>query len=199
MNENEAKDKSGVTDTAAGAGKTGKTVINSIKESYKESRDGLIGGRKKRDPDAPRPLRWYKCLIYFALFALALLGLYNAVVFISGTYWDMLGYPSVEIYEASGALKTADMVYGLAMGLSAVLSIVVRFRLAGYKREAPGNLIALLTLNAVCTILYYFVAMPKILYGTVDLSGALLGCGASCLTVYLNKLYFDKRAALFVK
>lgn len=150
---------------------------------------------------APSPndyqLKWHKFLIYFALWAGALLNAATGVRYITG---NIYGANVSAVYNRFPGLKTVDVVMGLLCIALAAYMLVVRFQLAGYKTGAPNKLVSLYLINAGINLVYLFAASASTGLSLSDLIDAtfwtsVIGSAAYAL---INKNYYDKRAALFV-
>ncbi len=145
-------------------------------------------------------MKWYKFLIYFALFAGAVLNLISGVSYLNGTFHDSeLGYEGAtkHVYLLYPGLKTADILYGIAIIIIAVLAVVTRFALAKYKKNGPTLLLVYYAVGVVAGAIYT-VAAKCIISENVDFTSAIISLGISVGMVILNKIYFDKRKHLFV-
>ena len=79
-------------------------------------------------PQNTYPMKWHKFLIYFQLFAAALVSLYNAVVCFRMVFLGL------------GTFGPWNVIYAIAGVICVVLAvwaIYVRFRLAGFRRNGP--------------------------------------------------------------
>ena len=124
------------------------------------------------------PMKWYKFLIYFALFASALLNLlYAGVSCAMGVRGTTIGFVLVAVYA-----------------FLAVFSIITRFRLAAYKRNAPQMVIWLYLLNLLAGIL------PLVITGTaIPWTTVIAQVIGTSVIVALNGAYFANRKSIFIK
>lgn len=147
-------------------------------------------------------MKWYKFLIYFALFFAALLNLANGVNYITGGIYEVQTNGDVNadmVYLVYEALKPVDVVFGLAMIGVAAFAIYTRMKLAKFKADGPNCLYILYAAGAILTLIYNIVAF--IITGETEiLSGSMIGSFiTSGVMIALNYVYFNKRKALFVK
>lgn len=146
------------------------------------------------------PMKWHKFLIYFSLWAGAVLDLLNAVRLFTGMTYTQSGLSLDYVYRAYPALKTVDVVFAIFFVGLAVFTIYTRFQLAGYKTGAPGKLISLYIVGFVVAIAYS-MAIASVLKVSIsdvigsDMLGSIIG---SVVMVAANKVYYGKRAHLFV-
>ena len=147
--------------------------------------------------DDGTPMKWYKFLIYFALFAGALINAINGFRMVSGSIYEG---QADWIYAVLDGLKTLDMIVGLGLIAVAALQIYTRFRLAGFYSNAPQLL--MLTYAAVVVVqLIYIIGIYMILPSStteyLNLTSDFIGIGISAVMIFVNKTYFDKRAHMF--
>ena len=154
------------------------------------------------------PMKWFKFLIYFEMWASALLNIISGITAFLGKNY---GADSDMIYSMFAGLKVADVVFGAVEILFAVYIIYVRFQLAGFKKNAPGKLLivyaAPLIASAVYLVVFFILvyngvsAMGGSLFDVVDVStfssmvGSIIG---TAIMILLTKTYFDKRKHMFV-
>lgn len=159
----------------------------------------------QQSPQRPAmPMNWFKFLIYFALFASAVLNLLSAIGILSGAvYGEVYGRKVADIlYEIVPSWKTLDMVMGaILLGLSA-LAVYTRFRLAGFHRNGPTLLYAVYGVNAGANLLYLIgvnslISESRLPIGELDSTSTIVGIVVSIAMIGVNYVYFQKRAAMF--
>ena len=74
-------------------------------------------------------MRWFKFLIYFSLFAGALLNLGNAVIYLTGSGYD--GKADL-VWAFFDGLKGLDTFMGIACILIAIFQVFTRFKLSSF-------------------------------------------------------------------
>ena len=137
-------------------------------------------------PQNTYPMKWHKFLIYFQLFAAALVGLYNAVVCFRMMFLGL------------GTFGPWNMIYAIAGVICVVLAvwaIYVRFRLAGFRRNGPKMYILFLAINCVFQVLNLVIAFGGDITTTSSAVGSVV---SSVLMLVLTNIYYKKRAELFV-
>ncbi len=150
------------------------------------------------DPrDDPRGMKWFKFIIYFQLFANALINLANAVAVLTGAPYQGA---ADTVYAVSPAQQAVDIVYGVLCLALAVLGVCTRFALSGFKRRGPGLYLGLIAGNILVPILYMllssvFTHIP--LTSRLDVNG-VVSLAANVAMLVVNRIYFDKRSDLFV-
>ena len=149
-------------------------------------------------PDA-YPLKWHKFLIYFALWAGAILNAVQAIRSMTGGNYLEVGMTGEEVYQRFSGLRTVDMVAGLLLLAIAAYGIYVRFQLAGFKIGAPAKLtvlyIALAAYNLIYSVLACNAMNVELSAVSSNLVGSMIG---SVLMVVINRVYYNKRMELFV-
>lgn len=147
----------------------------------------------------PMPMGWYKFLIYFSLFAGAVMNLITGIMMLSGSHY---GENSALVYAMIGDLKEFDSVMGIvAIGL-AVFGIFTRFQLSGYKKSGPMMVMILYIAVAVYNAAYVIGLqniLPSLVSGYVDFTSSYSSIASSIVFAIVNYIYFKKRAHLFVK
>lgn len=137
-------------------------------------------------PQNTYPMKWHKFLIYFQLFAAALVSLYNAVVCFRMMFLGL------------GTFGPWNMIYAIAGVICVVLAvwaIYVRFRLAGFRRNGPKMYILFLAINCVFQVLNLVIAFGGDITTTSSAVGSVV---SSVLMLVLTNIYYKKRAELFV-
>ena len=116
------------------------------------------------------PMAWYKWLIYFSLFAGAVMNAITGLLLLTGKFYSFVIGIAVKIaamiysvpeyyiegsfpfpiehidkylYEASPALQFLDITYGIMVVGLVVLGIYTRFALSGYKSNGPKMIVTL--------------------------------------------------------
>lgn len=144
-------------------------------------------------------MNWFKFLIYFSLFAGALMNLSQGFLYLTGSIYETLdGIDSSWVYMLYEDLESADKLYGLLLIAVAVIDIVARFSLAGFKKNGPMLINIAYILPIVSSVIY--VIMVSGVVG--DLTDATLTSFSSIITgiifMLANAVYFKKRKHMFV-
>lgn len=151
-----------------------------------------------------RPMAWFKFIIYFQLFANAACNLIIAFMWITGLHY---GESAELYYETCPPLKVIDVIYGLSCIACAAGAIVVRQKLAHYKKNAPawyiGFIVVSLTIGQISSVADYLaVTFASEGYLEIKLAELLRNVvfvvAGICFLVPLNYVYFRKRKDLFV-
>ncbi len=149
----------------------------------------------------PFPMKWYKFLIYFLLFAGAVVNIAFGFNYITGDIYTVQSDTKVTgemVYAVFGSgLKTVDVLYGVFGILIAVFGFYTRSRLAKYKANGPTCLYVLYIISAVAGLLY-LIAVKSIVGTDLDIpSTTIVSAVTSFVMVLLNVIYFNKRKSLF--
>lgn len=150
--------------------------------------EGVMGQREL-------PMKWYKFVIYFQLFAAAIFSLYHGLMRITGLQY---GTNADQVYNFFGmGLRALDIFFGIMPILAAVAALYVRHCLNKFKKNAPLLYLAVFILNGAIEIIYAFVLLL-----IVGVNGEAVGqiiVQVFGLGVYyaLNYIYFKKREHLF--
>ena len=146
------------------------------------------------------PMKWYKFLIYFGLFASAFSYFVMGIMYLTGGIYSSQGVNAEWVYRFAGSsLKTIDMLYGVACFALCAYSIVVRQKLANLQVGAPKALNTFYIVNGGATVVYCLLFMA--VYTSTDqitsqIVSAILGMAIS---IAINNAYFSKRAHLFTR
>lgn len=150
--------------------------------------------------NADLPMKWYKFLIYFLLFANAISKLADGIFCIIGIDGGILSETFFEGCMFTGKYRAIDIVYGIICIIMSVAAIYVRIRLAKFKEDAPKIYITYDIISSVVYFVYNLLIM--IILENAEISsviGEIIGTvvGES-LYVYFNVLYFKKRKHMFI-
>ena len=145
-----------------------------------------------------KPMKWFKFLIYFSLFASAFLNGINGFRQLTGSIY---GDEKELIYDAIEGLQALDMFVGAALIALAALAIFTRFRLAGYHKNGPDLVTLMYASTIIINVIYYIgiaIVLPDDIADAVNTSSLITGSLTSIAMIFINKTYFEKRASLFV-
>lgn len=147
------------------------------------------------------PMKWYKFLIYFALFFGAFYEFIMSINYMTGTIYfaQTNGQASAEaVYSTYGyGLKFLDVLYGILLLGTAVYSIITRNRLAKFKKNAPMLLYILYGSGLVFSLIYMIGF--SVITGVNAINSSLVSSLISTIIcLILNYKYFTKRESLFV-
>lgn len=148
---------------------------------------------REPQPQGP-PLKWFKFIIYVQLFLSALGNLVTGIQLLTGLAYGSL---RADVYAAYPALRPVDVVMGLlSLGLM-VWALVVRQKLARFRRGAPK--LYLLWIGVSMGVALIYLVAASLVLGQLVMTGAIVGSLAgNVVLILLNRVYFRKREQLFV-
>ena len=143
-------------------------------------------------------MKWFKFLIYFGLFAGAVMSALNGYLLLTGGHYQ--GQAEL-VYRYFGDLKTLDLFIGLASLVSAGVLVYARFQLSGFRKNGPVALMITYGLSAAVNLIYVIGAnsiLSDAAGVSLDMSSTIASVITSVAMIFVNKAYFDKRSHLFV-
>ncbi len=152
-------------------------------------------------PIVQHPMKWFKFLIYFALFFGAFANLVLGLNYISGGIYPVQtnGQVTADMVYGfyGGGLKTLDVFYGVIMVAIAGFGIFTRFRLSKYKADGPKCVYIIYASGAVSTLIYNIALFAVNGLNQIFTVSSITSLVVSALFVFLNYRYFTKRKELF--
>lgn len=159
-----------------------------------------------------KPMKWYKFVIYFQLFAVAVIEVFMAIACFSGSDVILAGLFDYDetvpriLYEIVNGLPIVLTCKGIISIFMAVLAIITRQKLACFDEQGPKLYVNLCLINAGITFLYIviIIAMISQALGTTDGMATTIAekvgenCTVSIVLYVLNRIYFNKRKEYFV-
>lgn len=134
------------------------------------------------------PLKWHYFLTYFALWAGSILNLASGYVvfeFLS----DMMNRKSYFWYPEISVTGLA--IYGIMCVIFGIYGIVIRFKLANFRENAPQHLIAMNILSALIPLI-----VDKCF--SLDMGTSLTMLAGGIVAALINSKYYGKRSSLFI-
>ena len=140
---------------------------------------------------------WYKFVIYFQLFASALINGIAGIVALTGAHYE--GEADL-VYTFIPSLSTVDKLYGIVLIALAVFAIIVRFQLAQFKKTGPKFYLLLLLISGIASLIYLIAAGAIVSdFGIeIEYSSQISQLIVSAALLVANYIYFQKRSNLFV-
>lgn len=182
--EEEMENSAVVHQTAKSEVKDSSVVLQSTESEVQGTKEGLS-------------MRWFEFIIYIQLFLNMALNLFNAVNLISGNIYRTRGLEAVAVYDMYPGMQMLDKLRGIMYLAFIVFVIIVRQRLAKYKKNGPQLYLAFLVVQMlVLGIVFDFIAYLMIQNGnfaSIIRSVVLFG-----IVFVGNKIYFNKRKDLFI-
>ena len=154
--------------------------------------------------DNPLGMKWFKFLIYFGLFFGAVANLVYGISHINGAIWKISTGNLVDaqdMYRVYGSgLKALDIFAGVGMLGCAVLQIVTRFSLAGFKKSGPTLVTACYAVGMVISAVYSIGVMAIASDSGIEIgtSSMFAELAINLAVLGANITYFKKRSHLFI-
>lgn len=137
---------------------------------------------------------WFKFLINFALWASAVLNVWNGIQMLTGLTY---GSDAELVYAYLPALRIYDIACGVLLLACAAFAIFTRFQLARFRKIGPICLYVLYIAQELISIVYAAVAAALIGDSSV-LGETIVSTITVVVMVVINVIYFRKRSHLFV-
>ena len=150
--------------------------------------------------EKPMPMGWFKFLIYFALWAGAVLNLINAVSMLNGTMYG--GEKEAKlVYALFEDMQTLDTICGAFLIVVAIFGVFTRFQLSGFKKNGP-TCVTILYIGVIAFDLAYIIGctsiLPEKVVAEMNFSSMISSIAISAAFMFYNISYFKQRAHLFV-
>ena len=140
---------------------------------------------------------WLKFIVYFQLFAFAIIELFNGIGFLSGSVY---GEYADLMYAAFPALFPLDKFMGAICLMLCVLGVVTRFMLTGLKRYAPWLYLGVYLCNLVQSLIYLAIVSGITglsIWNFFDVSD-VAQLISSIVMIAVNFVYFKHRMNAFI-
>lgn len=140
------------------------------------------------------PMKWYKFISYVQLPLSVLVLIATALMYIAGSHYE----DSKDlVYLLFPALKTIDILMGIACLLLAAVSGVVCMKMIKMKRDAVKFYLLSLAISAIISMLY--VLFTSICIKEITLTSNLTSTFiVQIVMIFINKSYFEKRKQYFI-
>ena len=147
---------------------------------------------------AENEMKWFKFLIYFVLFADAVMRIADGVMKVTG------GVSRGGMYDAYGFLKPVDIVFGIVSFGLAAFCVYTRFQLSGFKKNSPKLFYLLNILITVYSVAYdivylVIVSLEANKFFASDVIDLVITVVSMGLYIFFSAVYFDRRRHLFEK
>ena len=156
------------------------------------------------------PMKWHHFLVYFGIWACAVLNLVQGILYITGLQYENIeGYEAINkdvVYFAFPSMQTVDIAFSIGMFVCSAFALFVGYAMLNFKKGAPTLLNALyITVAAVS--LAYCIAVVIILTSEsnadIETIAPIISASAgiavgSIIAIIANTTYYKKRAHLFV-
>ena len=147
-------------------------------------------------------MKWYKFIIYVQLFLSALTGLVNGIKYITGSVYGNASERET-VYELFPSMKTVSTITGILMLAAAVVAIIARQKLAGFKHDGPMFYYITCGISIGASLIYCIAAYSELskyswLVDTSSyLAGSIIGILISVGLLIANIIYFGHRKDMF--
>ncbi len=142
------------------------------------------------------PMKFYKFMIYFSLFAAAVVSYISGLTLVTGLQYGGL---ADQVYAVFPMMKMIDIIYGLFTFGYATYVIFVRQALAKYKIDAPKMVSIMYIVNLASAIIYVILIS---LVSQISIFELLMEDICSLLSTIIfwviTTIYFNKREHLFI-
>lgn len=142
-------------------------------------------------------MKWFKFVIYAQLFLSAAASLLNAFALFTGASY---GDSADLVYTFYSGLRAVDILFAIIYVALAGAAIYVRMRLAKFRRDAPSLYLMFLAASLAAQILYAVFVMVVIGISPIDMFdiSTVTSTITTVVLIVANKVYFERRAHLFV-
>ena len=145
------------------------------------------------------PMKWHNFLIYFSLWAGAVLCVINGVMMLTGMHYGG-GSDTRMVYAFYEGLKAIDVLFGLVYLACAVAYIITRFKLAKLERQGAKLVVLIPMIMAALNLVYPLLASMVTGLSMGDLmDSSVIGSivGGIALSIY-NKKYYEERDSILI-
>ena len=147
------------------------------------------------ESDVKLGMKWYKFLIYFLLWAGAILNFLNAIAMLTGSIYEAEGVPAHTVYDVFPELKSIDLIFGILLIALSIYQIVVRFALAKFKHNAH-SMLKQMYICSICWEMLYAILVTNAIGSSVIIE-ALVSSAVRFVIILIDEKYFKNRAHLF--
>lgn len=152
------------------------------------------------------PMKWYKFLIYFALFVSAILSFISGLDCLTGNIFSTYGWSANEAYTEYEGLKPLLTAMGTVSIIYGMYQLATRFCLAKKMKIGPKLVIMMYIISPTISMVFEIAAASFISSHTgqslsqsgLSVMGIVFNLAVGAAIAYANKIYFDRRSALFV-
>lgn len=151
------------------------------------------------NPAPEFPMKWHKFLIYFSLWAGAVLCVINGLMLLTGMHYGG-GSDTRMVYAFYSGLQAVDMIIGLVYLACAVAYIITRFKLAKLERKGAKLVVLIPMIMAALNLIYPLLASMVTGLSMGDLmDSSAIGSivGGVALSIY-NKKYYEERDSILI-
>ncbi len=140
-------------------------------------------------------MKWHRFLIYFTVWAGAVMNLYNGIFTLTGIKYYILGISPELVYQLiSKELQTIDIICGILFILLTLCQIIV-IHIAKFRKNAPTVLISVYTIIFLLEFFYTIVA-SSFLGSRIIIEFAFIATGNLAMIIF-NCYYFGHGKNMF--
>ena len=155
----------------------------------------------EKNEDKSLPMNWHNFLAYFSIWAGAVLNFFTGFSTMTGMSYGEL---KDQVYYTFKGIGFVDCFSGILIIALSIFGFYVAYSLLKKKKDAPKKLIELYIMGGVIKLLYNLI-IALIISGKIpnynlinSIATAVGAFLATLLFVVLNRIYYRKRAHLFV-
>lgn len=147
-------------------------------------------------------LKWHKFTIYFALFTLTAITLFVAVPFFIGKTHAVINgsqiiFNNAQIYAQHPMMQTYDILFGIFFVMYAILIVITRQKLAGFKKDALQLLYTCLVVSVLIPAAYAVTNIVVIGFLRIYFYLIVVSMIAAVILFLIYAVYYGKRKSLF--
>lgn len=148
-------------------------------------------------------MKWHKFTIYFVLFLGAICSLIMAIPYFTGKIHAIavngtqLVCNSAQIYARYPMMHTFDILIGIFLISYALLVVITRFKLAGFKKNAPRLLYATIAVSSLIDIAYALTCIAEMGCSPSLLLTIAFSVIFAIIAITIYAVYYGKRKTLF--
>lgn len=144
------------------------------------------------------PMKWYKFIIYVSLFLSAASLAWTGIQELTGLAWGGSDV-AAEVYAMFPFLRPVSIISGIISLALAVAALYVRQRLAKFRTGAPRLYLMFLVVQTVYAVAFLvaILAVSQMDLGDEQSANVLMQVLSSVFMIFINRVYFKKREALF--
>lgn len=170
-----------------------------IAESPEEVENIILKNNRDQTPPG---MRWYNFLIWFGLYAGAVLNMLEGLRMITGKMYQISGYSPEKIYQVFPLLRYANIFFGICLFALGLFCVNVRISLRRFEKKGPAKYyILLIGINVIQIAGLVVYALLGKKYGVAvnnaGISDILMQAGAGLIVLAVSYIYFSNRKHLF--
>lgn len=174
-----------------------------LKNNYQSRNEVHAPWTQQYNPVPPSqpalPMNWYKFLIYFSLFAGAVVNFISGILNLTGGNYLIYGVDPETVYSAFDGMHILDIGFGIVYFALIPFALIARSSLAKFKKDAPNMFYIYHGASMIVSVAYNMFSVIITGGSISEIIAQALGTAAGVvLFIALNIIYFNKRKHLFV-